>query len=54
MKLAKKTRIREKQIKANKERFGRMTEFDIERAFKTVAAQVKKFWAKRGITFSNR
>ena len=54
MKLAKKSRIRAKQIKANKARFEAMTEFDIEREFRSVAEQVKRFWKRRGISFSNR
>lgn len=54
MKLAKKARIRAKQIKANKGRFERMLEIDILREFGKEAARLRKYWAKRGIIFSNR
>lgn len=52
MKLAKKKRIRSKQIGRNKRLFAAMTDEQIEAAFKKLAATVRFYWAKRGILFN--
>lgn len=52
MKLAKKARIRAKQIRAGKRKFEKMTDEQMEVVFGKVFRQVKKFWAKRGFHFN--
>lgn len=51
MTLAKKKRIRAKQIGRNKRRFEAMTDEQIGRAFERVQSAVKKWWKKRGLIF---
>ena len=51
MKLSKKSRIRTKQVRQNKRRFGAMSDLQIDQVLGKVAAAVKKYWAKRGLSF---
>ena len=51
MTLAKKKRIRAKQIKTNKGKYLGMSSAQIEGALERVYVQVKKMWAKKGFNF---
>ncbi len=51
MTLAKKKRIRAKQIGRNKRTFDAMSNEQIERAFERVQSAVKKWWKKKGLIF---
>lgn len=52
MKLAKKGRIRAKQIARNKARHDAMTDTQKDRAFAKVHKAVKGQWTKRGFNFN--
>lgn len=52
MTLAKKKRIRAKQIGRNKRTFEAMSNEQIERAFERVQSAVKNWWKKRGFNFN--
>lgn len=52
MTLAKKKRIRAKQIGRNKRTFDAMSNEQIERAFERVQSAVKNWWKKRGFNFN--
>jgi len=51
MKLSKKARIRAKQIKENVRRYGQMSDLQLDKVFGNVQAAVKKYWAKKGLSF---
>jgi len=51
MKLPKKARIRAKQIRENVRRYGKMSDLQLDRVFGKVQEAVKKYWAKKGLSF---